>query len=104
MGNDSARALFKLARDRTLAPTCIRVYAYLTWELDTTDYQLVKLHTLAAALGVRREHVSRALATLVRRQYLAKNGRAWPGGPFTYRLRPNPPLDEGPQTATPRAA
>jgi predicted transcriptional regulator len=71
-------------------PSAIRVYAWLTTTLDPLEFRPISLHRIAHHLHMNRGNVCRALALLRRMGFLARAGRAWPRGPYLYRLVPNP--------------
>lgn len=95
-------ALRRLALDARVGPRAIRVYVILAEELDLVQYRPVKLLPVSTLLRIKRSKVSEALKALVALGYLDRNGRAWPGGPFTYRLVHVPLRDEVPLPGTPR--
>ena len=68
----------------------IRVFWWLSFELDALEYRPLKISALALALRMDRGDVCRALAILRRHDLIHRNGRAWESGPFTYRLIANP--------------
>ena len=72
--------------DARLGPRAIRVYVYLADALDFGQSRPVKLLSVAVALHLKRKNVSATLRSLVEWGYLEKNARAYPGGPYTYRL------------------
>lgn len=75
---------------RPRSGNAIRLYFWLGFELDPVEYRPLKISSLAAALRMDRGDVCRALAILRRYDLLARNGRAWKSGPYSYRLIPNP--------------
>lgn len=95
-------ALRRLILDQQIGVRALRVYVYLSESLDFVRYRAVKLLPVATALGIKRNKVTEALRLLVDSGYLDKNGRAWPGGPYTYRLIYS--IDEGPSGGTDQAA
>lgn len=82
-------------------PNAIRVYAWLTTALDPVEFRPLTLHRLARNLRMDRGNACRALATLRRLGFIARAGRAYPRGPYLYRLIPNPTVGE---TTTTKAA
>lgn len=95
-------ALRRLALDPRLGSLAIRVYVFVAGDLDYRRFKAIKLITVAAALGTKRHKVGNALRALTEAGYLERDGRAWAGGPYTYRL--NYLIDEGPDPVTPKIA
>lgn len=70
--------------------TAIRLYWWLWFELDPVEYRPIKIHHVATSLRMDQGNVCKAFATLRRIGLIHRNGRAWPSGPYTYRIIPNP--------------
>lgn len=77
----------------------IRVYWWLCGELDAVEYRPVKVARVARRLAMRRSRVFEALATLRREGYVERGGRAFPQGPYQYRLRTDPEHELEPPVA-----
>lgn len=85
--NDLDSLLIRLACDLEIANGGIRLYLQLWARLDRDEFRASKLRPLARLVGMRPETVSRLLDQLVDGGYLVRSERrAWPGGPFAYRL------------------
>lgn len=89
--------------DPRLPMRSLKVYHFATQRLDFEGYRPIKLAACAAAIRCHRQDVGADLRKLQKLGYLTRGFRAWPGGPFTFRLVWSLP-DDGTKTLTPPAA
>jgi hypothetical protein len=94
---------------RALAPyrrnaNAIRLFWWLSFELDLVDYRPLKIDHIAQAVRMDKGQVCRAIRKLVIYGLIQRNGRAGPRGAFTYRVVPNPQTPTFREITTPSAA
>lgn len=72
---------------RDLYPAAFKVYCFLHEHLDRHDWRPMKLEVVMLACRMEKQTAVDALRTLVKREYVAREG----GGPQPYRYRLLPP-------------
>lgn len=73
-------------RDLSLKRLPLAAFDVLRDQLDLVRWRPVKLAALEEALSRSRPQVVKAIAELVAHGYIERGDRAWPNGPWTYRL------------------
>ena len=66
-------------RDRALTPSAIRLYHFLTTELDFTEARERKIYPDARAVGITEKSALGGLHQLITRGYLIRHGRTAKG-------------------------
>lgn len=71
---------------RTVGPRAVALLCYLRTQMSLIDFKPVKVLAVAHASGLPRQGIGPDLRKLVALGYLERGGRAYPGGPYTYRM------------------
>lgn len=71
---------------RAVGPRRVALLCHLRNELSLVDYKPLKVLSVAHASGLPKRAIGPDLRQLTALGYLEQGPRAYPGGPFTYRL------------------